>query len=93
MLAKNTYTYKCVSMVNLLDKISYQSLVFASILLGLAPFVPEPHSIEKIRMLMAGELVKLIDVFDLVFHTFPFILIVVKLLSSYLSKKITVKDG
>jgi hypothetical protein len=53
--------------------------VIASLTLGLAPFVPEPHLVEKLRMLAAGELSKPIDIFDLVMHAAPWVLLLLKL--------------
>jgi len=50
-----------------------------ALLLGLAPFVPEPHVLEKLRMLMAGELSKPMDIFDLVMHGAPWVLVLAKL--------------
>jgi hypothetical protein len=56
---------------------SYGFLIPASLLLGLAPFVPEPHLVEKIRWLFTGHAFKPIDVFDLFLHgTFPALLLV-----------------
>jgi hypothetical protein len=47
-----------------------------SLTLGLAPFVPEPHLIGKLRWLMGGAVgMKPIDWFDLVQHGFPFVLL------------------
>ena len=43
--------------------------------LGLAPFTPEPHVWEKLKMLAAGELVKAIDIFDLLMHATPWLLL------------------
>ena len=54
---------------------SYSFLIPASLLLGLAPFVPEPHLLEKIRWLFTGHPFKPIDVFDLFLHgTLPVLL-------------------
>ncbi len=50
--------------------------------LGLAPFSPEPHLVEKIRMLAGGTLTRGIDIFDLVLHGLPFLLLAVRLLAS-----------
>ncbi len=47
--------------------------------LGLAPWVPEPHIAEKIRWLLAGELSQPLDVFDLVLHAVPWVLLGLKL--------------
>jgi len=56
-------------------------LVIAALLLGLAPFWPEPHLVEKARMLMHGELVRPIDIFDIFWHSWPMLWIVLRLLT------------
>lgn len=62
-----------------LDQIPLSLLVVAALTLGLAPFVPEPHIWEKLKMLAAGELSRPIDIFDLVLHATPFVLLALKL--------------
>lgn len=62
-----------------IDKLPLMPLVMISIMLGLAPFVPEPHLWEKLKMLASGELSKPIDIFDLLMHGTPAILLVIKL--------------
>jgi hypothetical protein len=47
--------------------------------LGLSPWVPEPHIAEKIRWLLAGDLARPLDVFDLVMHAVPWLLLGFKL--------------
>jgi hypothetical protein len=54
--------------------------VLACLTLGLAPFFPEPHIWEKLKMLVAGDLVKPVDVFDLLMHAAPFVVLGLKLL-------------
>jgi hypothetical protein len=54
--------------------------------LGLAPFVPEPHIWEKLKMLASGELHKAIDIFDLVLHGTPWALLILKLAFTGLQK-------
>ncbi|HEY9150547.1 MAG: RND transporter [Gammaproteobacteria bacterium] len=66
-------------MWNWLDKIPLLPLVVGALLLGAAPFVPEPHLVEKLRMLLAGELARPIDVFDLLFHGLLPLLLLLKL--------------
>ena len=61
-----------------LKKIPYSFLIPAAILLGLAPFFPAPHLVEKLRMLINGQLFGLIDVFDLLWHALPIILLILK---------------
>ena len=48
--------------------------------LGLAPFAPEPHIVEKLRMLAEGSLSRPIDIFDLVLHGTPWVLLVTKVI-------------
>lgn len=61
-----------------LDNFSYTALIALAILLGLAPFQPQPHLLEKIGMLFQGELTRPLDIFDLVFHSSPLILLSIK---------------
>ncbi len=65
--------------MNWLDKIPLGSLLLPAVLLGLAPFVPEPHLVEKLRMLSQGSLERPIDIFDLFMHGTPALLVAVKL--------------
>lgn len=51
-----------------LDKISFTTLIIISLILGLAPFTPEPHIWEKLKLLASGDLSRPIDIFDLVLH-------------------------
>jgi hypothetical protein len=62
-----------------LDSLSYPILVPLVLALGLAPFVPEPHLVEKTRMLFAGELTKPIDIFDIFMHGTPALVLLVKI--------------
>jgi len=63
-----------------IDKIPLLPLAVAAIFMSLAPFSPEPHLVEKLRMLVNGELVKPIDIFDLFWHSFLIILLAVRLI-------------
>jgi hypothetical protein len=62
-----------------LDRIPLWILVAVALTLGLAPFVPEPHLWEKLKMLAAGTLSRPIDIFDLLYHGAPWLLLVLKL--------------
>lgn len=64
--------------MNWLDKIPYSLLIVLSLILGLAPFTPMPHLAEKMKMLLAGELVRPLDIFDLLMHASPVVLLIVK---------------
>jgi hypothetical protein len=45
----------------------------ASLTLGLAPFLPVPHVIEKISWLVTGHPMRPIDWFDLALHGAPWV--------------------
>ena len=63
-----------------LDQFSLTLIILACILLGLAPFFPEPHIWEKLKMLSSGTLIRPLDIFDLVLHSTPFIVLILKLI-------------
>ena len=65
--------------MNWLDKIPTITLLIISLTLGLAPFAPEPHVWEKLKMLATGELTRPIDIFDLFLHGTPWVLLIMKL--------------
>jgi hypothetical protein len=65
--------------VRWLDQIPLIPLAIVAIMLALAPFQPEPHLWEKMKMLAAGELQRPIDIFDLFLHGAPLLLLLLKL--------------
>ena len=67
-------------MLKLLDKIPLSTLLIVGILLGLAPMQPEPHLVEKLRMLSQGVLSKPIDIFDLLMHASAPLLLIAKVI-------------
>ncbi len=68
-----------LALLTLIDRIPLSTLIVAALTLGLAPFVPEPHIWEKLKMLASGTLTRPIDVFDLLFHGLPWVLLLAKL--------------
>ncbi len=66
-------------MCSLLQRLPLALLIVLCLTLGLAPFVPEPHLWEKLKMLAAGQLVEWLDWFDLVMHATPWLLLLAKL--------------
>jgi hypothetical protein len=70
-------------MLRFLDPIPYSILILGAILLGLAPFRPMPHLVEKLLMLVNGTLRKPLDIFDLLFHALPLILLLLKLIRGW----------
>ncbi|WP_228292373.1 RND transporter [Candidatus Thiothrix anitrata] len=74
--------------LHLIDNIPVVLLLLVALTLGLAPFVPEPHLWEKLKMLGAGTLSKPIDIFDLLFHATPWIVLLLKLVRVAYLKRI-----
>lgn len=52
-------------------ELPFSILIVATVLMLGAPFVPEPHLVEKARMLSQGTLTKPLDIFDVVWHLLP----------------------
>lgn len=64
--------------------------LIASLTLGLAPFLPEPHLFGKIRWLFGGaEGMQAMDWFDLVMHGAPWVWLIVEIVRFALTKKAT----
>ena len=76
-----------------LNKLPYPGLVIVAVLLGLAPFTPEPHLLEKIRMLLQGGLTRPVDIFDLFLHGAPLLLLVLKIIYDQQQKSAKTKPG
>lgn len=70
-----------------LSSISWPILVLGCATIGLAPFAPEPHVWEKLGMLVAGELHKPIDIFDLLMHGAPWLLLLAKGILTLLARR------
>lgn len=61
--------------------------LIATLTLGLAPFVPEPHFFGKVKWLMGGAHgMKPMDWFDLVMHGAPWVWLLVELLRTLFKK-------
>ncbi len=67
-------------MRSLFGRIPLSILIVLCLTLGLAPFVPEPHAWEKLKMLAAGNLADPVDIFDLLLHASPWLLLTIKLI-------------
>lgn len=67
-------------LISLLDRLPWSIIAIACLTLGLAPFFPEPHVWEKLKMLATGTLARPIDILDLLMHGAPFLLAGLKLL-------------
>jgi hypothetical protein len=71
----------------------YGILIPLALLLGLAPFRPEPHLVEKIGMLFEGTLRRPIDVVDLVLHGSPLALLVIRVVIDVAARVMGEKPG
>lgn len=71
-----------------LDKIPLSLLLIASLTLGLAPFVPQPHLFEKLQMLISGNLLKPVDIFDFLLHGSPVALLLIRIVRILLIKRL-----
>ena len=63
-----------------IDKIPLAALAIFALLMMLAPFVPEPHLLEKLGMLADGELTRPLDIIDLIMHSFLLVLLLIRLI-------------
>lgn len=68
----------------ILDSFPWWAAILLALTLGLAPFTPEPHIVDKLRMLSQGMLKRPLDIFDLLFHATPFLIIAAKLVRQVL---------
>jgi hypothetical protein len=62
-----------------IEKIPLLLILPIAVFLALAPFQPEPHLWEKLNMLFDGALSRPIDIFDLLLHGTPLVILVLKL--------------
>lgn len=66
-------------MLGWLDRFPLVWLGVLAVWMALAPFTPEPHLVEKLRMLGMGTLVRPLDIGDLAMHATPLLLLALKL--------------
>lgn len=62
-----------------IDRFPLWLLIALTLFMLGAPFVPEPHLLEKMRMLSEGMLTRPIDIFDVFWHLLPVALLAIKL--------------
>lgn len=65
--------------MRLIRELPFSILIVVTVLMLGAPFVPEPHLVEKARMAMNGTLTRPIDLFDVVWHLLPAALLIWKI--------------
>ena len=69
--------------MNWLDRFPLGWLAALALWMAVAPVVPQPHLVEKVRMLWQGTLTHGLDVFDLLLHLTPSVLLVWRLLRQF----------
>lgn len=66
----------------------WRLVILLCLTLGLAPYVPEPHLLGKIRWLSGGAVgMQAQDYFDVLLHGFPFVLLIRLLIVKVFTKK------
>ena len=73
-------------MLNWIDKLPVKALFIIAVLFALAPFRPEPHLFEKLRMLSEGALTRPIDIFDLFMHSLPIVILAIRIIRIKMDK-------
>ena len=66
-------------MLKWLDRFPLVWLVVLAAWMLVAPITPEPHVVEKIRLLGQGQLTRPLDIFDLLMHSTPLVLLLIRL--------------
>lgn len=74
------------SILSVVDQLNWGVVIILCATLGLAPFSP-PHIVEKLSMLIKGNLIKPLDWFDLLLHGVPWILLILKIVASVIKGK------
>jgi hypothetical protein len=74
------------SILSVVDQLNWGVVIVLCATLGLAPFSP-PHIVEKLSMLIRGNLIKPLDWFDLLLHGVPWILLILKIMASVIKGK------
>ena len=62
-----------------IDQFPLWMILLLALTLGLAPFTPEPHVWQKLKMLIGGSLTMPVDIFDFLMHGTPWLLLTLKL--------------
>jgi hypothetical protein len=73
------------NILSFVSQLHWGLVIILCVTLGLAPFSP-PHIVEKVSMLVKGNLIRPVDWFDLFYHGFPWILLILKS-TAFLMKK------
>ena len=66
-------------MMKWIERLPLPVLVIMTLWMLAAPFVPEPHLVQKWHMFLAGTLTKPLDIFDVFWHLLPAVLLGLRL--------------
>jgi len=66
-------------MQNYISQLPWIVVIILCLTLGLAPYSPQPHLIEKLVLLTDGQLSTPVDIFDFLMHLSPFVLLILKI--------------
>jgi hypothetical protein len=73
-------------LVKLVQEMDWSMVIMIALTLGLAPFFPVPHIVEKLLMLSRGTLKRPLDWFDLFFHGIPWMILFMKVGLTFVGK-------
>ena len=73
--------------MNWLDRFPLAILIALAAWMAVAPISPEPHLLEKLRMLSQGTLTNPLDIFDLLLHSTPIVVLALRLWRQFISKR------
>ena len=76
-----------MKIMKLIDRIPLLPLMFMAFILGFAPFLPQPHLVQKLTLLFDGRLNNAMDFFDLFLHGILPCLLVIKLVRTKTASK------
>ena len=72
-----------------LDRIPVYFIAPPAILLAVSPIGQQPHLLEKLAMLASGDLSSGVDIFDLLMHGLPSVLLVTKIYRMIMAPKVS----
>lgn len=79
---------KMTQLITTIQQAEWSTIIFICLTLGLAPFAP-PHIWEKLNMLVKGTLKRPLDWFDLFFHGIPWLILMFKIILTFVAGKKT----
>lgn len=66
---------------------SWSTVIILCLTIGLAPFVPEPHLLGKLKWVAGGAVgMQPMDWFDLLMHGFPYVLLIRLIILKFIKK-------